>query len=227
MKIKSHLFCRYLMILALLMFQSCKNRLGEDDPENGPSYEISGHLYEDCFMQPMTNKEIELYQALKINWDNSTKGGVLATTTTDADGYFKFVFKDKGGGVESIQYQAGFGYNEIYESIPNRTSFENLVIFNNPTTNIQVCLNVISSHSSGDTLNITDFRTNQWMRIPGPFSSGSLYTKTNYTLLGMYHGFETLFVRWYWNSDHQNYKDVNFLVNKFCNDTVFVTVDIN
>src|SRR4051812_35513277 len=98
---------QYLMMILLLMFQSCDgNRMGEDDPDNSPTYEISGKLLEDCSMQPMANKPIELYQEIEHNWDNSDDGGVLATTTTDADGYFKFTFKDLSGGDQSIMYAA-------------------------------------------------------------------------------------------------------------------------
>ena len=228
MKKTNQFICKCLMIVSILLFQSCDgNRMGEDDPENGPSYEISGQLFQDCSKQPMANKPIDLFQEIQHNWDNSTDGGVLATTTTDTNGFFKFVFKDKNGGEESIRYQAGAGYNEVLEKIPNRTSLDSLIIFNNPSTNIQVSLNVINPYTANDTLNIVNLNTNQWMRIPGPFLSGILYTAIDLPLLGMYFDEENKKLTWYFNSDNQNFEDIDFEINTYCNDTIFVTADIN
>src|SRR4051812_4130803 len=114
----------YLLLLTLLIFHSCKDSVTGNGSGNGPSYEISGRLLEDCSMHPMANLPIDLFQEIQHNWDNTNDGGVLATATTDVNGYFKFTFKDLKGGYQSIRYAAGAGYNKVLLEIPHSVSID-------------------------------------------------------------------------------------------------------
>lgn len=151
----------------MLLLSACK-----DDNADPTTYTIAGHIYEDCSMQPKSNFKLLLYQ--KGSYDpftGVTTGGELATATTDANGYFKFEFKDLKGSENRIQYAAGAGYNDAMINIPTKKSLDNLVVYMNPTTNIQVNLNVINPHTSIDTLLIKDFSSIEGFKLLGPFSS--------------------------------------------------------
>mgnify|MGYP001364662422 CR=1 FL=1 len=155
-------------VILLALFTSCL-KIKDDH-----IYILSGHLFNDCSMTPVANKEIVLYQSVSGGVISPTYGGkILANATTDANGYFQFKYKDDGGSVLKIQYKAGAGYNSIMEEIPKQTTDENLVLYMNPTTNIQVSLNVINPHTVNDTLVIGNFTFNP-IEIPCPLASGIL-----------------------------------------------------
>ncbi len=159
-------------VILLALFTSCLKI------KDNHIYILSGHLFNDCSMTPVANKEISLYQSVSGGVISPTYGGkILANATTDANGYFQFKYKDDGGSVMEIQYKAGAGYNSIMEEIPKQTTDENLVLYLNPTTNIQVSLNVINPHTVNDTLHITDYNNlPNDLVIPGPFFSQTLYS---------------------------------------------------
>jgi hypothetical protein len=178
-------------------------------------------------MQPFANQSIDLFQEIEVNLDNSADGGILASTTTDVNGYFKFEFKDKKGGFESIRYAAGAGFNHIIDNIPQRKSIDGLILYKIPTTNIQVSLNVIKPYTTNDTLVINDIRTFQNIKIPGPFSSGILYTATDFPLLAMYYSGEQKSLYWYFNQYNGTEFHTDFIIDKYCSDTIKVVADIN
>ena len=79
-----------ILFLVSLFLSACKDDL--DLPGSGPTYTITGHLYLDCSMQPVANLPIDLFQEYLTGLTGHLNGGVLAKTTTDANGYFKFEF---------------------------------------------------------------------------------------------------------------------------------------
>ncbi len=208
-------------VILLALFTSCLKI------KDNHIYILSGHLFNDCSMTPVANKEISLYQSVSGGVISPTYGGkILANATTDANGYFQFKYKDDGGSVMEIQYKAGAGYNSIMEEIPKQTTDENLVLYMNPTTNIQVSLNVINPHTVNDTLVIGNFTFNP-IEIPCPLASGILYTVNNYNTINMQYGGKTLSVGWYFKNTNTGSTINDFKVTKHCNDTIFVTCDIN
>src|SRR5439155_13048373 len=106
---------------------------------------------------------------------------------TDSTGYFKFTFEDKNGGEQSIRYVAGAGYNVALNGIIHKTNADDLVIYKFPTANIQVKLNVLNPYTVNDTLVIADYRTLTNLYIPGPLTSGVLYTAINFRPIVMYY----------------------------------------
>ena len=207
----------------MLLLSACK-----DDNAGPTTYTIAGHLYVDCSQQPKSNFHLLLYQKGAYNpFTGVTTGGELASATTDANGYFKFEFKDLKGSENIIQYAAGAGYNDAMINIPTKTSLDNLVVYINPTTNIQVKLNVINPHTSSDTLFIKDFNTIEGFRILGPFYSGVAFTTTNASLPVMTFGSNNDYVNWYLHPYTGTAYTKYFTIDKYCNDTVTVTIDIN
>lgn len=212
--------------LGILIFQlySCKDEYVSDKPV----YTITGHLYNNCNSGPLVNFKLRLLQGGAYNPITGTStGGEQATTTTDSNGYFKFEFKDLGGDNEVILYSSGVGYNAVMVNIPARISIDNIILYKQLTTNIQVRLNVINPHTSNDTLVMGNFKTMQDLRIPGPFTSGVLYTAANYLLSNADYSGETKQLNWYFSPYHGIHFSKEFIVNKYCSDTIFVTADIN
>jgi len=211
-------------LILLISFQSCKKDI--DSPGDGPTYTITGRLFENCNMQPLSNQLIDLFQEYSTGV-GGLNGGILAQTTTDANGNFKFDFKDMDGFTESIRIPAGQGYTKLIENIPQNQSISNIEVFKTIYTNFQVSLNVINPHSNTDTLVIANFETNTEMHIPCPLTSGILYTATNYPLLVKDFGGNFMRLTWYFNQYTGTLYEKTFKIEKFCGDTVFVTVDIN
>lgn len=85
-------------------------------------------------------------------------GGILAETTTDNNGYFKFEFKELGGLEEKISIPAGQGYKVLLDYIPQHENIYDLNVFVTPRTNIKFILTALNTYSTNDTLSITDFR---------------------------------------------------------------------
>ena len=77
-----------LISMVLSLFTMCK-----DKSDSKPSYSLSGYIYNDCGTQPSANLKIDLYQEIAVGLSSSS-GGVLASTTTDGNGYFKIEYKD-------------------------------------------------------------------------------------------------------------------------------------
>ena len=206
-----------------LVITSCKKLFKDNNV-----YTLSGHVYVDCNMQPYANKEISLYQVIeRSGLGGPGSGGQLAVTTTDANGYFKFDYKDDGGGEMQIRYKAGAGYNSIMEEIPRKLTEQDMVLYKNPTTNIQVSLNVVNAHTANDTLILPDYSTGKNLRIPCPLNSGIVYTANNYVLPAMYYNGQYKQLTWMFTSNIPMHYTESFRTDKYCNNTIYVTCDIN
>lgn len=201
------------MLFVVLLFSSCKKKNNE-----GPTYTISGHLYEDCNMQPVANTFMDILQG---------GSGFLTSTTTDNTGYFKLEFKDLVTDFQKIRIKDAGGYNEIMLDIPWQTNIDNLLLYKNPTTNIQVSLNVINPHSVNDTLFIKDFKTITGFIQSGPFTSGILFTSESIQLPVMTYGENNEYLTWYFHPYPGSSNSKYFTISKYCGDTVFVSADIN
>ncbi len=84
----------------------------------------------------------------------------------------------------------------------------------------------MNAYEDGDTLVIGDFRTLDNMAVPCPLTSGILYTAEDFNLLGMFYSGETKRINWYTTPYNDNTIYQDFIVDKYCNDTMYVTVDI-
>jgi len=165
----------------ILLFSSCKDDI--DSPGDGPTYTITGKLYQDCSMQSVANQAVDLFQEYSTGV-GGLNGGILAQTTTDVNGKFTFNFKDMDGFTESIRIPAGQGYTKLLENIPQNQSISNIDVFISLTSNIQISLQVSNTYTSSDTLFITDFRNlSEKLKVAGPFLNGTLYTAINFPIL--------------------------------------------
>ena len=116
------------MSTLVLCFQSCK--------KDKPTHTITGRLFKDCTMLPVSNQAIDLFQEYSTGLDMHLNGGILAQTTTDGNGNFKFEFKDMGGSTESIRIPAGQGYTRLIENIPQNKSISDLQVYKSIHTNL-------------------------------------------------------------------------------------------
>lgn len=182
---------------------------------------ISGYLYEDCSMAPLPNHYVELIQGITGGL-GPTSGGFLVSGYTDSTGYFELIFEDQNGQAIKLMDAS----SELMLEIPGRQDFKDLIVYRHPTCNIQVSLNVINPYTEGDTLIIGDFRTLNNMAVPCPLTTGFLYSADDFNLLGMYYTGEQKRVNWYITPYNDNSIYQDFIIDKYCNDTIFVTVDI-
>lgn len=165
-----------ILVLLLLSFQSCK--------KDGPTFIVSGRLLEDCSMKPVPNQSLDLFQEYLMGLDGRLNGGILAQTTTDANGNFSFEFKDEHGSTYSIRRPAGLGYKKLIENIPQNQSIFNINVFKSLTSHIKVSLQVSNAYTTSDTLFITDFRNlSKKLKVAGPFLNGTLYTAEDFPIL--------------------------------------------
>lgn len=210
---------QFLFVAGSCLFMGCKK-----DHIKGPLQVFSGYIYEDCSMAPSANRYVDLYEGIG-GW-NGELGGLLASGHTDVNGHFKLEFRHSGVG--DIRLRAG---GDLMINIPYNADTTGMVIFRYATAIIQVKLNVMNSYSVNDTLFILKLGPpNEIIAIPAPLTSGIIYTDPNYTLLVMDYpyplgGTTSTSVVWTINNDGSHYKD--FIITKFCDDTTFVTVDIN
>ena len=114
MKTKLFLF----FLITALVINGCK-------PEFEQSI-IAGNYYSDCFSEsPLKNRKLTLIYYTSRN----RLGGVIAETTTDANGYFKFVYekKDKYYKIKIEDYDPVLNGKTIVESMskfPDRTKMK-------------------------------------------------------------------------------------------------------
>jgi hypothetical protein len=67
-----------------------------------------------------------------------------------------------------------------------------------------------------------------YKKYPCPLSSGLLYTASNVNVYAMgYNNSTTVELRWFFKSAPSNSSFKNVRIDKYCNDTVKTTVDIN
>jgi len=165
----------------ILLFSSCKDDI--DSPGDGPTYTITGKLYQDCSMQPVANQAIDLFQEYSTGV-GGLNGDILDETITDSNGYFKFEFKDMNGFTESIRIPAGQGYTKLLLEIPKNKNINDLKVFKSPSTNIIVNLIANNSYTNLDTLLLTDFNNlSSPYKIAGPFVSGLLYESNDFAII--------------------------------------------
>ena len=168
--------------MLITFFTSCRKDI--DQPGDGPTYTITGKLYLDCSMQPMSNQKVDLFQTYSSTLGGNLNGGILAETITDSDGYFKFEFKDLDGLEEKIRIPTGQGYKVLMDYIPQNQSFYDIDVIANPTSHIKVSLNATNSYTSSDTLYLTDFRNlSQKLKIAGPFTNSIAYVANNFGII--------------------------------------------
>ncbi len=101
----------------------------------------------DCSRQPIANTPIEIRVPLNYDILTGERGGVLATTTTDSNGYFSVRYVSKNAPAVTITTKAGFGFYDIVSGVPSG-NIDNLIAYTSPTTNIQVSLNVLNPYSA-------------------------------------------------------------------------------
>ncbi|MBK8486625.1 MAG: hypothetical protein WAU21_11360 [Chitinophagales bacterium] len=212
--------CIYLILFSLI-FITCDIA----KPPIGNTQIFSGYLYEDCNMEPKINHEVNLFQDYEIGLIDDT-GGSLATGYTDSTGYFRLEFNHDGIG--AIHFREGT--NNLMDFIPWNLEIAEVNVFRHPTYSIQLSLNVINSYIMGDTLTISDISaaggSPDGLRVPCPLTSGILYTYTNVPLIGMiYEGYNWEMI-WWINEYNSVYDKQEFTINKYCNDTIFVTATI-
>ena len=144
-------------------------------------------------------------------------------TSTDSMGYFSTVFKNKGHGPIELHCDK----NKILGGIPFAKNVSDIVAYKNATACIQLSLNVLNPHTIYDTLNITDLAYFSGLKIPGPLHSGILYTAPSFPLLEPdYNGYDK-YIYWAFNKYNGTRNEQVLKINKYCNDTIFVTVTIN
>ena len=134
------------LLLIILFFTTCKKE------EKATSY-ISGYIYNNCYnREPLRNVPIRLY---RTKLGVIAGGDVVATGSTDQNGYFKLVFPpDHAANWMKLQTSSG---SDLMEKIPPDKNHDNIEVFATIFANINVSLNVINPHNVGDTLVIGNF----------------------------------------------------------------------
>ena len=203
--------------LFILLIQSC------DPPAPLPTYKIDGTIYVDCSMIPYANKSIILFQNYKATgFGGSETGGDVAYATTDSMGHF------------SLDYQPVNDYNiELRDDsnghilfLPLDTNITSLVGYYNPTTTIQLSINVINAHTETDTLHITYYDGTSSYFVLGPFISQVLWTASDLPILAASYYGTISRILWQLNTYSGSYNEYYYQINTYCGDTTFVAVDI-
>lgn len=203
-------------IVSILFLCSCK--------KDGHSHTLKGILHNNCDEKaPLKNQGIQLF---KTKDGHSDVGEVIWRGTTDPNGQFLINYD----GYISDDYlilQASNSYDFLTE-IPANENLENIVAYAAIKANIQVSLNVINPHSLGDTMNLKYMGSSTFMKIPCPLQSGPVYTVIDYVPLNPmgYNGTGD-FVFYTWTPDDGHSYRTNFNMDKYCADTVRVTIDVN
>lgn len=199
--------------IACILLWSCKDHTG---------YIISGTLMQDCNGTPITNMPLELWQG-----DGAQKATV-AKTTTDANGYFRFEYNsiDVGSNV-SIKTGNGLGWYTYMENIPPSKHYSDVLVFQKAKANVRVMLSVLKSYTNLDTLYVNDMRTFTTMKIPGPFTSGELYTVNNFPILVMGYPGTKMTVAWKLNAQNNTQYAPYTITDYSCNAITTATITLN
>ncbi len=206
----------FLLFISLLT--SCKKE------ENSTLY-MSGYIYNNCYDKvPVQNSSIRLY---RTKFGTIQGGEVVATGTTDANGFFKISFpQDNAANWMKLQTSGG---GDLMEKIPPDKNYNNVEVFTTIFANINVSLNVINPHNVGDTLVIGNFSNGGGeLKIPCPLSSGPIYTATDWNPLAA-QGYEYTEekIAWTFRPSTGFVYVKSFKIDKYCQDTIYMTVDIN
>ena len=212
------------MILIGFSLASCVKTLTKL-PEDNTYYTIEGHLFYDCDKEPVKGLTLRLIQNTVRNLF-SNEDGLLDTCVTDSNGYYKFVFKDKGGTELLMRYKAGWGYNTLIQDIPDQICFLDLNLYKQPSINLEVSLNVINPYSEKDTLVVNDFKSIDGFKTTGPFKSGLLFRSENVGLLESSWAKDFYYVSWFLLPYGQRINYENFSVDQYCDNTIRLTLNI-
>jgi len=144
-----------LFLLMIAAFTSCKH--------DEVVCTLKGRILNDCNGAPFANQEIALKQELSSGL--TIEGGVLAETTTDADGNFVFTYQNENGEPLSINYSG-----PIIEGIPVSKALDIGSIIINPTCKIVYRVKVVNPYTINDTLVCHDIAhpSIQGIRVAGP-----------------------------------------------------------
>ncbi|HRH63523.1 MAG TPA: carboxypeptidase-like regulatory domain-containing protein [Bacteroidia bacterium] len=207
-----------LLFVSIVFLTSCKCK---KDTEVIPTYTLSGRVFSECNL-PLANAKISFHQDGESTLVGTSESNDQSTVT-DANGYFSIAYENNGSNPIEIWHDA----KKMLSGIPIRQDINDIVGYKNARACIQVKLNVLNPHSSADTLNITNFASSTPLSLVGPFTSQVLYTAPYYSILEpTYYGAEAR-VLWNINSYTGVFNKTDFKINKYCNDTIFVTATIN
>ena len=162
----------------LILFFCFCTFIGCGKRDTTPTVYVSGHLYESCGGAPVKNQGLYIYQ--QYTGTNGT--GTLATGSTDSTGYFKIPFGTTNP-INLVELRLEGGNYAVCTWPFSSNNMDDLNVYNISTCNIVVRLNVINPYTSLDTLDINDYRGLTNLKIPGPFTSGILYTANDYNIL--------------------------------------------
>jgi hypothetical protein len=124
---------------------------------------LKGRILNDCNGAPFANQEIALKQELSSGL--TVQGGLLAETTTDADGNFVFTYQSENGEPLSINYSG-----PIIEGIPVSKTLDIGSVVINPICKIVYRVKINNSYNTGDTLSCFNFdNPGRSIFITGPF----------------------------------------------------------
>ena len=190
-------------MLIIATFNTCKH----DDTY----YTVKGRILNSCNGVPFANQEIALKQSSSL----SGRGGVLNTTSTDANGYFTFTYNSSDcidGENMSINCSG-----PIIEYIPTQQNIEIGTFFSYGIANFTISLVTSRPFTSADTLYYTNYvypLSNPARIKIGPFTNQVLDSIVSFSLGGPFKygvNYSTLGVRYYVNHSNMNhYKDVDF-----------------
>jgi len=125
------------ILLILVAFTSCKH--------DEVVCTLKGRILNDCNGAPFANQEIALKQELSSGL--TIQGGILAETTTDADGNFVFTYQSENGESLSINYSG-----PIIEGIPLKKTQDLGAIIYSPSCKIVYRVKINNPYNIGDTL---------------------------------------------------------------------------
>jgi hypothetical protein len=188
-------------------------------------YYMSGHIFNNCYdKEPYRNGPV-LIKKTKLS--SNTGQTTLATDSTDANGYFKIYYTSTST-TATLILKTG-NNSELMDSIPPNENLDDVDVYARVYANIKVSLNVINPHAAGDTLIIGFLNAGGGeKKIPCPLTSGPIYTGVNWSPINttsfsgtrdrITHNFRI---------NRLNAPAVTpFKIDKYCQDTVYVTVDI-
>ena len=144
------------LLLIIATFTSCKH----DDTY----YTVKGRILNSCDGVPFANQEIALKQSSSL----SGRGGVLNTTSTDANGNFTFTYNisDCIDG-ENMRVNCS---GPIIEYIPTQQNIDIGTIISNPICKIIYRVKINNPYNIGDTLSCLNFNNpSQSLLMTGSF----------------------------------------------------------
>lgn len=214
-----------LFLIAGLFYNGCKCNNKEDTPK--PIYKISGRVYKDCSKAPLANYPIKIYQKYEIGVGYKIEEA-QATGTTDSLGHFSVDFEPNTSNQDIVlKCNALNSTSTILSGIPKGKNIEDIVAYKSATACVKVSLDVINPHGAGEVFTITDLRTFSPLNINCPLTNGFSYIANNFPASERYYDFyDSQYIVWYFNGNTQNSERLNFKIDKFCSDTIFITATV-